>query len=352
MDGKIGLEEHFSLPEFEEDLPEYVDITGMRERLLLGEQRLEEMDASGIELALLSLNNPGVQAITDAQRAVSLAQKANDALAEAVRQQPTRYAGLGALPMQDPQAAVTELVRCVNELGFPGVNLNGYTNAGNANTGWYYDHKRFLPFWECAEALGVPVYLHPRDPMPKNQSIFEGHPELMGATWAYTVEAATHALRLMTSGLFDRFPHLTIILGHLGESLPFNIWRIEHRVKEWGDRVKIREPLSHYLQTNFYLTTSGSFRTQSLVATMSEVGSDRVLFASDYPCESMREAAAWFDSASISDTDRIKIGRTNAQHLFGLGPWSGESVAGSGYPSTDFGHLRDTTGVAPFVDAS
>jgi gamma-resorcylate decarboxylase len=218
--------------------------------------------------------------------------------------------------MLDPAAAVAELDRCAAQLRFPGVMLNGFQNVGDAATGWYYDHERFLPFWERAEALGVPVYLHPRDPLPGNQGIYEGHPELFGAVWSFTVETATHAIRLMTSGLFDRFPRVTVILGHLGETLPFNIWRINHRASYMGDLIKFAQPLTHYLLNNFYVTTSGNFRTQTLNATMAEMGSDRVLFSSDYPYESMREAADWFDNAAISENDRVKIGYTNARRLF------------------------------------
>ena len=204
----------------------------------------------------------------------------------------------------------------MNELGFHGVMLNGYTNIGDANTGWYYDHDRFLPFWERVEALGVPVYLHPRDPMPGNQGIYDGHPELFGAVWTFTVETATHALRLMTSGLFDRFPQLTVILGHLGETLPFNIWRIDHRASYMGDLRKFEQPLTNYFRTNFHVTTSGNFHTQTLNATLAELGSDHVLYSSDYPYESMREASDWFDNAAINDNDRFKIGYANARRLF------------------------------------
>ncbi|MGK4585782.1 amidohydrolase family protein [Kitasatospora sp. HPMI-4] len=320
MPGKIALEEHFNLPEFSNELPQYVNPEMMREiarRLLdLGEERLAEMDAAGIDYSLLSLTAPGIQGETDPQRAVTRARQANDELADLVAANPNRYGGFAALPMQDPAAAATELERCVNELGFHGAMLNGFTNINDANTGWYYDHERYLPFWERAEALGVPLYLHPRDPLPGNQGIYEGHPELFGAVWTFTVETATHTLRLMTSGLFDRFPKLTIILGHLGETLPFNIWRIDHRASKMGDLIKYRKPLTHYLNNNFYVTTSGNFHTQTLNATMAEMGSDRVLYSSDYPYESMREASDWFDNAAISDNDRIKIGRTNARRLF------------------------------------
>jgi len=318
MNGKIALEEHFNLPKF--SVPQYVNADTMKEisrRLLdVSSMRLAEMDAAGIDYSLLSLNAPGVQAEPDPGDAVASARQVNDTLAEVVAASPSRYGGMATLAMQDPAAAAAELERCATQLGFPGVMLNGFTNIGDANTGWYYDNDRFLPFWERAEALGVPVYLHPRDPLPGNQGIYEGHPELFGAVWTFTVETATHALRLMTSGLFDRFPRLTVIIGHLGETLPFNIWRIDHRASYMGDLIKFKKPLTHYLLRNFYVTTSGNFHTQTLDATLAEMGADRVLFSTDYPYESMREAADWFDNAAINDNDRAKIGYENARSLF------------------------------------
>jgi gamma-resorcylate decarboxylase len=321
VNGKIAFEEHFNLPQFE--VPDYYGDTQamgeVRRRLLdVSEQRLSDMDATGIDYAILSLNSPGIQAETEAGQAVSAAKQVNDTLAEIVAANRPRYGGFASLPLQDPAAAGAELERCVKELGFHGAMVNGFTNLGDAETGLYYDDPRFLPFWERVEALGAPIYLHPRNPLPANQGIYEGHPELFGAVWTFTVETATHALRLMTSGLFDRFPKLTIILGHLGETLPFNMWRIGHRVTFQGDLRKFKKPLTHYFRENFYLTTSGNFRTQALYDTLSEIGEDRVLFSTDYPYESMQEAAAWFDDAAINDNTREKIGRTNAERLFGL----------------------------------
>ncbi|MDI5964556.1 amidohydrolase family protein [Streptomyces sp. SL54] len=279
-------------------------------------QALGEMDAAGIDFSLLSLTSPGVQGVVDPRQAVTRARVANDQLAEVVAAHPTRFGAFAALPLQDPAAAAAELERCVTQLGFHGALVNGYSNVGDADTGWYYDHERFLPFWERVEALGVPVYLHPRDPLAGNRGIYEGHPELFGAVWTFTVETSTHALRLMTSGLFDRFPGLTVILGHLGETLPFNIWRISHRAAFMGDLITFEKPLSSYLHDNFYVTTSGNFHTQTLNATLAEIGVDRVLYSSDYPYESMREASDWFDNAAISDSDRRRIGCTNARRLF------------------------------------
>jgi gamma-resorcylate decarboxylase len=319
MQDKIGFEEHFNLPRFGGELPPYVNPQQMieigRQLLDVADERLGEMDAAGIGYSLLSLTAPGLQAVTDPAEAVTLARQVNDALAEIVAASPTRYGGMATLPLQDPQAAIAELERCTTQLRFPGVMVNGFTDTPDGK-GWYYDHERYLPFWERAESLGVPVYLHPRNPLPANAGIYEGHPELMGAVWEFTVETATHALRLFTSGLFDRFPDLKLILGHFGETLPPFMWRIEHRLNAMGDRIKTKKPLREYLQKNLYVTTSGNFHTPALYNALTELGVEHVLFSSDYPYESMREAAEWFDNADISESDRIKIGRTNAMSLF------------------------------------
>jgi 2,3-dihydroxybenzoate decarboxylase len=321
MTGKIAFEEHFNLPQFE--VPRfYGDAQAMADvdrRLVdVNEQRLADMDANEIDYAILSLTAPGTQGLTDPSDAVNKAKRANDMLADIVSTHRPRYGGFAALPMQDPAAAADELERCTKELGFHGAMVNGFTNIGNAETGLYYDDPRFFPFWERVEDLGAPIYLHPRDPLPANQGIYEGHPELFGAVWTFTVETATHALRLMTSGLFDRFPNLSIILGHYGETLPFAIWRIDHRVTFQGDLRKFKEPLTHYFRENFYLTTSGFFNTPALNTTLLAIGEDRVLFSTDYPYESMHAAAHWFDNADINENTREKIGRTNSERLFGL----------------------------------
>jgi 2,3-dihydroxybenzoate decarboxylase len=166
--------------------------------------------------------------------------------------------------------------------------------------------------------LDVPIYLHPRDPLPGQQRIYEGHPELLSAAWAYGVETSTHALRLITSGLFDRHPGVNVILGHLGETLPFGIWRVQHIINRRGMCQDLKKPVSSYLADNFFITTSVNFRTQALLNTMLEISSDRILFSTDYPYESAEEAATWFDNCPISEPDRVKIGRENAAKLFNL----------------------------------
>jgi 2,3-dihydroxybenzoate decarboxylase len=269
-------------------------------------------------MSILSLTGPGIQAETDPAVAVQVAKRANDFLHEnVVARHPDRYAGFAAVPMQNPEAAATELERCVKQLGFKGAMVNGYSDIQNDAIA-YLDESQFEVFWAKVAELNVPIYLHPRDPVQSQQRIYEGHPELLSAAWAYGVETSTHALRLITSGLFDRYPGINVILGHLGETLPFGIWRVEHIIKRRGMCKDLKKNLMSYLSDNFFITTSGVFRTQALLDTMLEVGSDRILFSTDYPYESAEEAATWFDSCTISEPDRARIGRENAAKLFGV----------------------------------
>ena len=186
------------------------------------------MDEFGIETMLLSLNAPAVQAIPDPGRAAEVARRANDFLAEEVHKRPQRFQGLAALAMQDPDGAARELERCVKELGFRGALVNGFSQVNDADTPVYYDLPQYRPFWATVERLDVPFYLHPRNPLPRDARIYEGHPWLLGPIWAFGQETAVHALRLMASGLFDAYPRLQIILGHMGENLPFGIWRVDN----------------------------------------------------------------------------------------------------------------------------
>ena len=220
--------------------------------------------------------------------------------------------------MQDPQAAAQELTRCVKELGFCGASVNGFSQTGTADSAVYYDLPQYRPFWETVQQLDVPFYLHPRSPLPTRQQAYEGHPWLTGSTWRFAAETSIHALRLMGSGLFDEYPKLKVILGHLGEGVAFGIWRIDHRISKTGIRPKAKLPIGQYLRENFYITTSGNFRTQALTDVLQEIGADRVLYSVDYPFEDMAEAANWFDQAAISEPDRIKIARNNARQLLHL----------------------------------
>ncbi len=324
MQGKIALEEHFAIPETLQDSAGFFpdDVwPELRGRLLdIHEKRLRLMDEHGIELTLLSLNAPAVQAIPDPARATDIARRANDFLAEEVRKRPARFEALAALPMQDPDAAIRELERCVKELGFKGALVNGFSQVRDPNSAVYLDLPQYWPFWEAVERLDVPFYLHPRNPLPSMAQIYEGHPWLLGPTWAFGQETAVHALRLMGSGLFDKYPRIQIILGHMGEGLPYSMWRVDNR-NAWvkaRPRYPAKKKIAEYFSQNFYLTTAGNFRTQTLIDAILEIGVDRVLFSTDWPFENIDHAAVWFDAASISENDRLKIGRTNAIRLFKL----------------------------------
>jgi 2,3-dihydroxybenzoate decarboxylase len=210
------------------------------------------------------------------------------------------------------------LTRCVKELGFSGALVNGFSQIGEADSAVFYDLPQYRPFWATVQQLDVPFYLHPRAPLTTRQQSYEGHLWLVGSVWGFAVETSIHALRLMGSGLFDEYPKLKVILGHLGEGLPFNIWRVDHRISKGTQRTKAQLSMGEYLRENFYITTSGNFHTQALTDVVLEVGADRVLYSVDYPFEDMAEAASWFDQAAISEPDRLKIARSNAQKLFQL----------------------------------
>jgi gamma-resorcylate decarboxylase len=287
----------------------------------LHERRLKLMDQHGIETMLLSLNAPAVQAIPDTAHAHDMARRANDYLAEQVGKRPDRFQGLAALAMQDPEIAARELERCVKELGFRGALVNGFSQVGDADTAVYYDLPQYRPFWATAERLDVPFYLHPRNPLPRDAKIYDGHGWLLGPIWAFAQETAVHALRLMGSGLFDAHPRLQIILGHMGENLPFALWRVDN-ANAWiteRNTYPAQKPIRQYFRENFYVTTSGNFHTPALLNALLEVGAERIMFSTDWPFENIDHAADWFDACPISEHDRMKIGRTNARRLFKLG---------------------------------
>ena len=323
MEGKIGLEEHFAVDETLNFSKQFMPAdywNKLKGRLLdFHEERIGLMDQYGIQMLIMSLNAPTIQAIPDVGRAIEVARIANDVLAEQVQKRPDRFQGFASLPMQDPDAAIEELNRCVKQLGFKGALVNGFSQVGEEDSAIFLDEERYWPFWEEVESLDVPFYLHPRDPIASRQQVYEGHPWFLGPSWSFGVETSIHALRLMASGIFDKHPRLNIILGHLGEGLPYSIWRVDHRIKKSPQGIPAKKPLGDYFRANFHITTAGNFRTQTLIDALLEVGGDHLLFSTDYPFEEISDAADWFDVTSISESDRVKIGRTNAIKLFKLG---------------------------------
>jgi 2,3-dihydroxybenzoate decarboxylase len=276
------------------------------------ELRLKDMDEHGVDMQVLSLtNNQGLELQPDVGIAVSDAKLANDVLAETVRANPTRFAGLAVLPFQDPAAAVRELDRVVNQLGLSGVLTNGHT------LGHYLDEPRFYPVWEALAGHDVPLYLHPGG-APIEWPVFEGRPELLGATYAWAAETGGHALRLITSGLFDRFPTAKVILGHMGELLPFHLSRLDTRLPYVETDVKLAKKPSEYYTENFWITTSGVMAHSALLGAVLSIGIDNIMFAVDYPYESTVQAMDFLTSAPLSSADLEKVAHGNAERLLRL----------------------------------
>ena len=324
MQGKIAFEEHFALEEtleqtraFAGDSGQFDDFT--RQILDLEDERLGHMDATGIEFAILSLNAPGVQRILDPVEAMDVAQKANDRMAEAVRTHPDRYAALAALPMHDPIKAADELRRCVEKLGFKGAMVNGFQQVGDADNVRYYDLPEYRDFWAVVAELDVPFYLHPRMQIPSRAENYEGHPWLMSAPWGFAVETSIHALRLCGSPIFDDNPNLRICLGHLGENIPFGLWRIDARMRFSRRGYRGKRPLGDYFREHFHITTSGNFNDPAFRCTLDVIDRDKIYFCADYPFEKMEDAADWFDATDVISADEKRaIGRDNAIRLFRL----------------------------------
>ena len=313
---KIALEEHFICPGFEDYwAPTVADVEPktllvIAQRLAdFGELRLGAMDKAGIERAFLSLVCPGVQVEPDIATAVRMARRANDFLAEEIAKKPTRYSGFAHLAMQDPRAAADELERSMRELKFVGALINGHTN------GVYLDDPALAPFWERAEALGATVYIHPADPVAP-MAVLAGHKALKRATWEWGVETGSHVLRLVFSGLFDRFPKAKVMLGHLGETLPYLLWRFDSRAKLYG--VKLERAPSDYIKSNIVVTLSGMYSAEPFNCALAALGSDRIMFGADYPFESTDEAARFIDTVPLADKLRNDICFGNATRHFGL----------------------------------
>src|SRR6476620_8584244 len=323
MQGKIALEEHFAIEPTLADSQVFGGHVGkdLGHRLLdIQETRLGEMDKHGVELMILSLNAPSIQAIPDTKTAIAVARQANDVLAGEVRKRPNRFAAFAALPMQDPDAAAAELTRCVKDLGMVGALVNGFSQIGTPDNILYYDLPQYRAFWRTVEALDVPFYLHPRNPLPSWTKFYEGHNWLLGPNWAFAAETAVHAFRLIGSGLFDECPNLKMVLGHIGEGIPVYLWRIDNR-NGWmkaPHKYPAKHSVAHYFRKHFHLTTSGNFSTPAMMNAVAEMGVERVLFSVDWPFEAVDEGVQWFDQAEIGDDARRKIGRDNAVKLFKL----------------------------------
>jgi len=324
MEGKIAFEEHFAIEDTLEHSRSFAGDSGVwddftRRLLDLDSERLGHMDAAGIEFALLSLNAPGLQGILDPEEALQIARKANEAMADAAAKHPNRYAGLAALPMHDPDVAARELERCVKEYGFKGALVNGFQQVGTEDNAKYYDLPEYRSFWATVSRLDVPFYLHPRMQIPSQAKGYAGHPWLMSSPWGFAVETSIHSLRLCGSGLFDDYPNLRICIGHLGENIPFGLWRMDARMRFSPRGYRGKRPLGDYFRDHFHITTSGNFDDPAFRCTLDVLDENRVYFCADYPFETMEDAATWYDASDVvSAEQRHKIGRTNAIKLFNL----------------------------------
>jgi len=313
---KIALEEHFLAAGFEEYwAPTVVDIdraiySQLHARLVdFGDSRIEAMDRAGIERSVLSLTCPGVQREPDAAVARRRAIEVNDALAREIEKQPGRYSGFAHLALQDPAAAGDELDRCVRDLGFCGALINGHTN------GEYLDDRKFYPFWERVEEIKAPIYLHPADPLASCPAI-AGCSALKRAMWEWGVETGSHALRLIFGGVFDRFPGVKLVLGHLGETLPYQLWRFDSMARTYG--VKLKKRPSEYIREHIFVTTSGMFSAEPLACAMGALGASRVMFSVDYPYESADAAARFIETVPLGEPERLGVAYGNAARLLGL----------------------------------
>ncbi len=308
----IAIEEHFQTRELSATFRglDILKVPRWQERLFdVGALRLREMEEAGIAMQVVSHVAPGTQKL-EPETAVRLARHANDQLQALIAAHPGRFAGYAELPTPDPRAAADELERTVTAYGFKGARINGLTH------GLFMDDKRFWVIFERAHRLGVPVYIHPSTPHP---AVIEAHyrdyPVLAHAGWGFGVEAATHAVRLILSGLFDTYPNLRIILGHLGESLPFWLWRCDRVLsRDAGIKKRFRD----YFREHFVVTTSGNFSPSALQCCLAEVGIDNILFAVDWPMQSNREAREFIEAAPLGAEDKEKILHRNAKRVLGL----------------------------------
>jgi 2,3-dihydroxybenzoate decarboxylase len=307
----IAIEEHFWDPELVKHVRggDVIRAPELEKRLYdLGEIRIKEMDEAGIDIQVLSHGAPGGQKLPD-DIAIELARGVNDRLQAAIKLHPTRFAGFAMVPTNDPRKGADELERCITKLGFKGAMLHGLAN------GVFLDDKRFWPIYERAEALDVPVYFHPSFPQQAvidayYKEYVESVPTILSAGWGFTVETATTALRLVLSGLFQHCPKLKVILGHLGEGIPFLMARMDEALSRQA-KVDFRATFS----SHFSVTTSGFFSNPALLCCVQELGIDRILFSVDWPFVKNTIATEWVKTVPLCHEDQVKLLSGNAKRL-------------------------------------
>jgi len=302
----IAIEEHFTSPALRNAIaPRPGPIQAMLDDMT--GKRIKDMDEAGIDIAVLSENNPAAHNL-DAEASVTLAKASNDFLHEQIKANPKRFAGFAALPLPDPKAAADELERGVTKLGLLGAMIMG------TSKGQFIDDKKFWPVFERATRLDVPVYIHPSPVKPAIvEAFFKDHgAALQGSPLGFGLETLAHTFRLITSGVFDAYPTLKIIVGHLGETAPFTLWRTEHNLEKV---MKLPKSFSDYYKTHFWLTTSGAFSNSALACAIAEMGVERIMFAVDWPYIDNALGTKWLKAAPLSDKDRALIFEGNAKKL-------------------------------------
>jgi predicted TIM-barrel fold metal-dependent hydrolase len=315
----IVLEEHYWDKEVASHFGPTDDMrraAGILERLYdYAELRIKEMDEAGIDIQVLSHGAPSTQR-GDAQTMVRVARAANDRLREIVRAHPKRFGAFGALPTPDPKAAADELERCVTKLGFQGAMVHGLTN------GAWLDDKQFWPIFERAEKLDVPIYIHPATPHQAVADVYykdylKEFPALLTAGWGFGVETATQGIRMVLSRVFEKYPRLKIILGHMGEGLPFMLWRINQALSRPGNKdtsFSFRDTFCDH----FWITTSGNFSNPALLCSVMEMGVDRIMFSIDYPFVPNKPGVDWIPTIPLCAEDKAKFLSGNARRLLKL----------------------------------
>jgi predicted TIM-barrel fold metal-dependent hydrolase len=316
----ITLEEHFLTPDFQKAIAPYIPfdphMKAIHAKLLdIGGGRIADMDAGAVDLQVLSIAAMGMDKL-DSATATALMHDANDQLASAVAANPTRFQGFANVDLTNPAEAAKELDRCIANLGFKGAMLNGLTG------GAFLDDPRFTPLFEAAQALDLPLYLHPAPPpQAVYDSYFQGLPGQTGrmlsmAGWGWHVETGLHALRLIVSGLFDRFPAQQIVIGHLGEDLPYSLARAASVL---GPAAKhLQRSIPEYFHKNFHVTTSGYFTQPPFLCALQVVGADRLLYSVDYPFSANTTGNDFLNALPVSPADRAKISHQNARSLLKL----------------------------------
>lgn len=284
----------------------------MADRLCDMDVRIAEMDAAGVDMHLLSVTSPGVQ-VFEAQQATELAAQLNDELAAHIRRFPARLAGLATVAPQDPVRAADEIDRAIGKLGLNGIIINSHTH------GEFLDDRKFDPLLEAAQRNRAPIYIHPTFPPDDMIKPFQKY-GLEGALYGFAAETGLHAIRMVMGGVFERFPELQIVLGHMGESLPFFLFRYDNVVRFLNANapglVTLERPPSEYIKSNIHITTSGMFWDRLLQFGIDTMGIDRLIFAIDYPYESSQIACDWLRAAPISDEEKAAIFSGNARKLF------------------------------------